>query len=107
MTPDSTRNVLKKTDLSLRLIKQHVMKTYGNEEPLVHAFLTSELDGGKQSASRFGLLTFWKIFNYPLDRRLGGPQSVFVLWGKKSLVITKNRTQITLHSSLHFSCRTY
>jgi hypothetical protein len=37
--------------------------------------LTSALDGGEWSASRSGRFTQGKSPRYPLDRRLGGPQS--------------------------------
>jgi len=41
-----------------------------------YSFLTSALDGGEWSASRPGrALTPGKDPQYPLDRRLGGPQS--------------------------------
>jgi hypothetical protein len=39
------------------------------------AFLTSALDGVEWSASRPGRLISGKEPQYPLDRRLGGPQS--------------------------------
>jgi hypothetical protein len=42
----------------------------------LHAFLTSALDGGKWPASRPGRFTPGERDRwYPLDRRLGGPQS--------------------------------
>jgi hypothetical protein len=40
-----------------------------------HAFLTSALDGGEWSVLRPGLFTSGQKTLYPLDRRLGGPQS--------------------------------
>jgi len=47
--------------MSLRYIlditNHHAMKTYGGVEVQLHAFVTSELDGGEWSASRFGRFT--------------------------------------------------
>jgi hypothetical protein len=65
-----------KVMLSLCLTKQNAMKTYWGVEVHLHAFLTLTLDGGERPASRPGRFTPrerapW----YPLDRRLGGPQS--------------------------------
>jgi hypothetical protein len=45
----------------------------GRVEVQIHAFLTLALDGGEGSASRPD--PQWKRPWYPLDRRLGGPQS--------------------------------
>jgi hypothetical protein len=47
------------------------MKAYGEVGVWTHIFLTSALVGGEWSASRPGRFTL----GYPLDRRLGGPQS--------------------------------
>jgi hypothetical protein len=43
----------------------------GEKDVQTHIFLTSALAGGEWSASRSG----GKSPRYPLDRRLGGPQS--------------------------------
>jgi hypothetical protein len=51
------------------------MKTYEGVDVNIHVFLTSALVGGKWSASRFGLFSPGKEPRYPLDRRLGGPQT--------------------------------
>jgi hypothetical protein len=53
------------------------MKTYGGVEVEFHAFLTTSLDGGELSASRppRPLYSQGRSRWYPLDRRLGGPQS--------------------------------
>jgi hypothetical protein len=62
--------------LSLYLTKHHAIKTYGGVEVYLHSFLTEILDGGDLSASRPGRFTpMVKSPWYPLDRRLGGPQS--------------------------------
>jgi hypothetical protein len=46
------------------------------EEVQLHAILTSAPDGGEWSASLLGRFTpREKDRRYPLDRRLGGPQS--------------------------------
>jgi hypothetical protein len=46
-----------KVKLPLCLTKHHSMKTYWGVEVLLHAFLTSALDGGEWSASRPGRFT--------------------------------------------------
>jgi hypothetical protein len=52
------------------------MKAYGGVDVQIHIFLTSALIGGKWSASRIGRFTpRGNSPRYPLDRRLGGPQS--------------------------------
>jgi hypothetical protein len=43
-------------------------------EVWLHAFSTSALDAGKWSASRPVRFTARRSPQYPLDRRLGGPQ---------------------------------
>jgi hypothetical protein len=43
--------------LSLCLTKHHYIKTYWGVKVELHAFLTSELDGGEWSASRSGHFT--------------------------------------------------
>jgi hypothetical protein len=48
------------------------MSTYGGVEIELHAFLTAALNGG---TSRPSLFAMGKRPRYPLDRRLGGPQS--------------------------------
>jgi hypothetical protein len=52
------------------------MKAYRGVDVQIHIFLTSALAGGEWSASRPGRFTpGGKSPRYPLDRRLGGPQS--------------------------------
>jgi hypothetical protein len=52
------------------------VKTYGRVDVWIHIFLTSALAGGEWSASRPGRFTpGGNNPRYPLDRRLGGPQS--------------------------------
>jgi hypothetical protein len=60
-----------KVKLPLCLTKHYTMKAYGGVDVLIHVFLTSVLAGGEWSASRPYRFTP----EYPLDRRLGGPQS--------------------------------
>jgi hypothetical protein len=43
--------------LSLSLIKQHVMKTYGQVEAYLHVFIISALCGDEWSVSRLGSFT--------------------------------------------------
>jgi hypothetical protein len=58
------------------LTKQDAMKACWGAEVQLHAFLTSALEGGEWSASRPSSLTpRERDRQYPLDRRLGGPQS--------------------------------
>jgi hypothetical protein len=45
-----------KVRLSLRLTKHHAMNTYWGSGDRLHAFLTSAVDGGEWSVSRFGRL---------------------------------------------------
>jgi hypothetical protein len=60
----------------LNLIKHYAMKAYGIVDVWIHNFLISALDGGEWSAQRPGHFNLWgKSPQYPLDRRLGGPQS--------------------------------
>jgi hypothetical protein len=52
------------------------MKTHGGVDVQIRVFLTLALVGGEWSASGPRLLYLWeKSTQYPLDRRLGGPQS--------------------------------
>jgi hypothetical protein len=51
------------------------MQMYGAAKIWLHAFLTSALERGEWSVSRFGRFTPEKRTPDPLDRRLGGPQS--------------------------------
>jgi hypothetical protein len=46
------------------------MKAYGGVDVKFHIFFTSTLVGGEWSASRSAIYP-----RYPLDRRLGGPQT--------------------------------
>jgi hypothetical protein len=51
------------------------MKAYCGMDIQLHTFLTSALDGGEWSVSRPDRFTKGNNRRYPLDRRLGGPQS--------------------------------
>jgi hypothetical protein len=70
--------------LSLRLIKCYAMKTNGRLEVRALPFLISALDGGEWSASHPGRFTSGgNQPRYPLDRRLGGPQSQSEHYGEE------------------------
>jgi hypothetical protein len=57
-------------------MKHYTMKVYGGVDVYIHTFLTLALAGGEWSASCPGRFTPWeRAPHYPLDRRLGGPQS--------------------------------
>jgi hypothetical protein len=62
------------------LIKHHAMKAYGGVDVEIH-ILTSALVGGEWSASPQG-----KNPRYPLDRKLGGPQSRSGRRGEKKIL---------------------
>jgi hypothetical protein len=65
-----------KVKIKSYLTKYHAMKAYEGMEIELHAFLTSALEGGEWSASRRGRFTpRGNTSRYPMDRRLGGPQS--------------------------------
>jgi hypothetical protein len=73
------------------LIKHHGMRM----EVQLNAFLTSALDGSGQLHAP-AALTPSKSPRYPLDRKLGGPQSRSGSGGEKYPIIVPvgNRTQI-------------
>jgi hypothetical protein len=62
------------------------MKMYGGVDVYIHIFLTSSLVGGEWSASCLGHCTPGKSSWYPLDRRLGGPQSRSGRHGKEKIL---------------------
>jgi hypothetical protein len=59
------------------------METFGGVEVSLHTFLTSALDGGEWSVSLCSLV---KSPQYPLYRRLGGPQSRSGRCGRTPLI---------------------
>jgi hypothetical protein len=59
---------------SLCLTRYYAMKTYGGVGIQIHVFLTSALIQGEWSASRPG--PHYPQGKNPLDRKLGGPQSL-------------------------------
>jgi hypothetical protein len=68
--------------LCLCLTKHHTMKMYGYGG-IIHAFLTSALDGGEWSASHPScFIPLGKSPQYQLERRLGVPQGQFGCSGK-------------------------
>jgi len=70
-----------KVKLSLCLTEHHAMEVYWGVEVLIHAFLTSALDGRDWSVSRPDIQG--KSSCYPWDRRLGGPQCRSVRGGER------------------------
>jgi hypothetical protein len=63
-------------ELKGKAVPQHTYGGAGGRLCRSYSFMTSALLGGKRSASRPGrVLPPWKGPRYPLDRRLGGPQS--------------------------------
>jgi hypothetical protein len=67
------------------------MKACGRVDAYIHVFLTSALFGGEMSASR--LCRFAP--RYPLDRKLGGPQSRSERYGEVKIldpIGTRTRT---------------
>jgi hypothetical protein len=95
-----------KVKLPLCLTKHHAMKAYGEVKVWLHASLTSATDGGEWSASRPCRLHPRKEPRYPLDRRLGGPQSRYECGGgeKKIPAPAGNQTPVVqpVAQSLHW-----
>jgi hypothetical protein len=58
-----------------KLLPSQTMKAYRGAEVQLHSSLTSVLDGGKWSTSHPGWFTPRKEPQYPLNMKLGGPQS--------------------------------
>jgi hypothetical protein len=59
----------------------HAMKEYRESRGIAPLILTLALEGGEWSASRPGRFTHATGAGYPLNRRLGGPQSRFGHFG--------------------------
>jgi hypothetical protein len=63
------------------------MKAYEGVDVYIHIFLTSAIAGGEWSASRSDHFTPGeRAPRYPLDRRLGGPQSRSGRRGEKEIL---------------------
>jgi hypothetical protein len=62
------------------------MKTYGRVHVQIHIFLTPLLAGGECTASRPGRFIAVEKPRYPLDRKLGGPQSRCGRRGEKKIL---------------------
>jgi hypothetical protein len=63
--------------LSLSLTKYHTRKIYGAVEVWLHMPLTLALDGGEMSTSHSSHFTSReRAPKYPVDRRMGGTQSL-------------------------------
>jgi hypothetical protein len=76
------------------------MKAYRGVDVYIYIFLTSELAGGQWSASRPGRFTRGgKRPRYPLDRRLGGPQSRSGRFGEENILDTIGTRTPTPRSS--------
>jgi hypothetical protein len=76
-------------NLSLCLTKYHDVKTFWEVEVYFHAFSTSALDGGERSASRRCFNPSKNpLYRYPLDGRLGEPQSRSGRWGDEKIPCT-------------------
>lgn len=67
----------------LVLTKHRTMNIYGAVEEKLHSF-TLILDGGSGQLHTLAALSLEKGPNYPLDRRLGGPQNQFGHRAKKN-----------------------
>ena len=64
-------------------INVHAINTYVETEIQLHAFLTSALDGGKQSTLRSGCFNLRKEPPQHIDQDFGGrgdPESVWKIW---------------------------
>jgi hypothetical protein len=72
----------------LYLTKHHVMKTYGEAEVQLHAFLTTAIDGVSGQLHAKASLPREKSSWYPLDRRLE------VVPKKKFPALAMNRTPV-------------
>jgi hypothetical protein len=73
------------------LIKHYAMKGYEGVYVQIHIVFTSALVGGERSASRPGPFCLWgKNPLYPLDRRLGEPQSWSGRCGEEKILLTQS-----------------
>jgi hypothetical protein len=69
----------------------------------IHVFFTSALAGGKCSASRSGLFTpRGKGTRYPLDRRLGGPQSRSGRYGEMKILDVLGKATLILFTLYNY-----
>jgi hypothetical protein len=70
----------------LQLIKHYTMKAYGGVDVQIDIFLSSVLAGAEMSATHSGHYTpRGKSRRYPLERRLGGPQSRSEWFGEENI----------------------
>jgi hypothetical protein len=67
------------------------METYGGVEVQLHAFLTSAIDGGGQRHA-LAALPPGKRPRYPLEKRLGGPQSLPGRYGEQKNLVNCRET---------------
>jgi hypothetical protein len=73
---NSTRRIILTVKVKVSCPATRHGGVWGGRRYSSYSFLTSELDGGEWSASRpAALYPRGKDPRYPLDRRLGGPQS--------------------------------
>jgi hypothetical protein len=61
--------------MKVKLSVLSLLRLTGGVEVQLRSFLTSALDGGKWSTTHTGRFTHGKGHRYPLNRRLGGPQT--------------------------------
>jgi hypothetical protein len=79
--PNYSRVVsVKKIEVPIKLNKHYDIRTYGRVNVKIHGFLTSAIVEGEWSASLPGRFTL----QYPLDRKLGGSQTLITWRGEKS-----------------------
>ena len=95
-------------EVSLSTPQRHV----GGSRRTARSFLTSAQDAGNGLASRPGLFTPVKEAQYPLNRRLGGPQSRAAQFGEKGdsrfvHLTTRHQGDQIVEDTMASACGTY